>query len=158
MDAQVLQEIRDTLKKSPALNGGFDRLLVTVEFIKEKQEETTDELKKMNLSLYNPETGVHTRLQSLEVHLKHQNEILSNHMHNDIKELEAVNESLSALVDKHDATDIVINRLKQTVGPNLESLDAIVKFRNSFDKLYWLLITGVVTSLGKIFWDLFIKR
>jgi hypothetical protein len=155
---EILQEIRDTLKKAPALNGGFDRLLFSVENIKEKQAETTEHLKKINESLYDPDEGVHARLKVIEMTGEQQKQVLVNHVAIDAKELEKIAESFEEFKEKQAETDIVLNKLKQTAGVNLENLDAVVKFRNNFDRLYWLLVTGVLTSLGKIFWDLFIKK
>lgn len=154
----ILQEIRDTLKKAPALNGGFDRLLFSVENIKEKQAETSEHLKKINESLFDPDDGVHARLKVIEITGEQQKQVLLLHTAVDVKELEKIAEYMEEFKEKQQETDQVLVKLKQTAGSNLENLEAVVKFRNNFDRLYWLLVTGVLTSLGKIFWDLFIKK
>lgn len=143
----VLQEIRDTLKKAPALNGGFDRLIVTVDFIKEKQEESIAKIDVVHNSLYTPVSGVHSKLQAIEATVSQQG-----------KDMSDLAETVEELVEFKKASEATNTLLKQTAGEKLEHLDAVVKFRNNFDRLYWLLVTGVLTSLGKVFWDLFIKK
>jgi hypothetical protein len=51
-----------------------------------------------------------------------------------------------------------VRQLKKLVGDNLEELDGLVKFRKNFDKLYWLLVAGVVTTVIKIVFDILTIR
>lgn len=146
-ESQILQEIRDALKKAPALNGGFDRLIVTVDFIKEKQEESIGKIDAVHESLYTPGSGIHSKLQALESTVFQQG-----------KEMNNLSNSVDELSKFKEATDKSLGLLKRTAGNEMENLDAVVKFKSNFDKLYWLLVTGVLTSLGKVFWDLFLKK
>ena len=93
----IISELRDrkqTLKNAPALNGGFDKLIASIDSIKEKQEATDEVIKelraerheirnylsqakmktelsdkyleKVDKTLFDPDNGVYARLRDTE--------------------------------------------------------------------------------------------
>ena len=156
-EEQLLAEIRDiksTLKSAPALNGGFDRLVVTVEHIKAKSEETSVQLTKLSEALYDPDSGVHARIKVVEALVESERQLTKLQTDTDAKLLEKLNSSLEEALEAKKVTE----RLQTIAGTNLEDLDALVQFRKNFNKLYWLLVAGIISSFAKFFWDLLAKR
>ena len=156
-DDHILTEIRDTLKKAPALNGGFDKMTVKIDNIESKQQEMNESLAEIKTALDSPKDGIHARLLLLEKvdesvektfkSLKETNETFTKELKTSLSDLD------NDIV--HIKTELTtIKQLKKIAGENLEDLDGLVKFRKNFDKLYWLLITGVITSVIKIVFDI----
>lgn len=153
---EILTEIRDTLKKAPALNGGFDKMTVKIDNIESKQQEINESLSEIKTALDSPKDGIHARLLLLEKvdenvektfkSLKETNESFTKDLKVSLSELD--NDVLNIKTEL-----IVIKQLKKITGDNLEELDGLVKFRKHFDKLYWLLVAGIVTSVIKIIFD-----
>ena len=48
------------------VNGKFDRMIQTIDTVKEKQEEMADDILKIKEAVYNPDSGLYARLRSLE--------------------------------------------------------------------------------------------
>lgn len=119
-----LRDIKQTLKDAPALNGGFDKLCTTVEYVAEEQRKSSENIEAIEQKLYDPEVGVFSKLQSLET---------SNDRHT---------ESLSKLSTTTSTTD----RIKE-IG--IEKISNAVKFHEKVDKLYWLLIAAILSPFIK---------
>jgi len=144
-DTQLLLELKDikeTLRRAPAMNGGFDRLLVSVENIKEQQKEVSEKIER----LYDPESGTFARLASIEQNVKTHKEALDKH-----KQEHTDNVGITS------KNKIVIDRLQSVAGEHLDDLDAILKFRKNFDKLYWLMIAGITSTVIKMIFDILHK-
>ena len=80
---EKLERVENKVVNSPAMNGGFDKLLGEVAHIKETQSEVLDAVKNIKKSLYEPDSGLYSRVKQLEV----ENE----------RRLEYINESKPAL-------------------------------------------------------------
>ena len=48
------------------VNGKFDRMIQTIDTVKDKQEEMADDVAKIKEAVYNPESGLYARLRALE--------------------------------------------------------------------------------------------
>tara|TARA_R110000824_G_scaffold134691_7_gene297735 strand:+ start:6989 stop:7267 length:279 start_codon:yes stop_codon:yes gene_type:complete len=48
------------------VNGKFDRMIQSIETVKEKQEEMADDITKIKEAVYNPDSGLYARLRELE--------------------------------------------------------------------------------------------
>ena len=48
------------------MNGKFDRMLQSIDTVKDKQEEMADDITKIKEAVYNPDSGLYARLRELE--------------------------------------------------------------------------------------------
>ena len=48
------------------INGKFDRMLQSIDTVKDKQEEMADDITKIKEAVYNPDSGLYARLRELE--------------------------------------------------------------------------------------------
>lgn len=48
------------------VNGKFDRMIQTIDTVKDKQEEMAEDVAKIKEAVYNPESGLYARLRALE--------------------------------------------------------------------------------------------
>ena len=48
------------------INGKFDRMLQSIDTVKDKQEEMADDISKIKEAVYNPDSGLYARLRELE--------------------------------------------------------------------------------------------
>lgn len=157
---EILKELKE-IKSKPALNGGFDKLVVTVENIKEKQIETTDEIKDLKKSLYEPEKGLFSKTQKIESDIKNSNdnfkkndENLDEHFENDKKFQEKIQQSL----EKLDTVSETAKKLQSiTGGVDLKKLEQIINLDEKIKKMFWLLLTAVISTFGKFIVDLITK-
>tara|TARA_B100000131_G_C18058249_1_gene589373 strand:- start:528 stop:986 length:459 start_codon:yes stop_codon:yes gene_type:complete len=73
MRDQVLEEllskvskIEDKVTSAKSLNGGFDKLMLEVTHIKEAQQDILDGVKGVKRTLYEPDSGLFSRVKELE--------------------------------------------------------------------------------------------
>tara|TARA_R100000008_G_C3572833_1_gene163316 strand:- start:1209 stop:1487 length:279 start_codon:yes stop_codon:yes gene_type:complete len=48
------------------INGKFDRMIQSIDTVKEKQEEMAEDIGKIKEAVYNPDSGLYARLRELE--------------------------------------------------------------------------------------------
>ena len=48
------------------MNGKFDRMIQSIETVKDKQEEMADDISKIKDAVYDPDEGLYARLRELE--------------------------------------------------------------------------------------------
>lgn len=63
---RVLKDLQSKVMKSPALNGGFDTLMLKIEGIEKGQDHLVDRVDSIYEAVYNPDTGLFSRLKSVE--------------------------------------------------------------------------------------------
>ena len=59
----------DTVQNAVAwaeINGKFDRMIQSIDIVKEKQEEMAEDIIKIKEAVYNPDSGLYARLRELE--------------------------------------------------------------------------------------------
>lgn len=59
---QLLHTIHKKLDNSPALNGGFDRLLYKIDGIEKSQVQIVEKVDKIHDAIYNPDDGLFARI------------------------------------------------------------------------------------------------
>lgn len=173
-----LQEIKSAIKKGP---DGMEKFAVNVEHLTKKVDEGVAITKGLESKLYEPTTGIYARLQSLEIeqknhviddtadHQKHYDFLKENNERSKResiefkKELETletnvvnIQKSVSKIEENNteDTKKIIVKIKEIGGGEGLIELETIIKFKKNFDKLFWLLLTGVITTLGKFIFDL----
>ena len=141
LEGQVLQEIRDInriLREARALNGWFETLVNTIDEIKDKVGALEDKLTDLNTSLYQPDSGLYARVKDTET-----TQELSK---TKLQELQEDYDLLSGSV-------AVVTRLQAIAGKDLDDLGVVVKLKQNFSKMYWVLVAAATTSVGKILFD-----
>ena len=48
------------------IQGKFDRMIQSIDMVKDKQDEMADDIGKIKEAVYNPDSGLYARLRSLE--------------------------------------------------------------------------------------------
>jgi len=59
---RLLRTINDKLDNSPALNGGFDRLLFKIDGIEKSQGQIVEKVDKIHEAIYHPDDGLFARI------------------------------------------------------------------------------------------------
>ena len=67
---EKLEKVEHKVVNSPAMNGGFDKLLSEVDHIKQAQTEILDSVRGIKQSLYAPDSGLYSRIKQLETESK----------------------------------------------------------------------------------------
>ncbi len=158
---EMLERITKKVESSPALNGGFDKLMVTVEHIKEKQDSTWLKVDKIHEGLYEPDTGLYARVRSVETSTATMAENYEEHIINDEKSMDEINSSLKKIGEISERADEVAKKVKSIAGEELEKLTPIIKARTLFgeitSKAIWLLGGGILAAIGKTVWEIVSK-
>lgn len=139
---EKLERVESKVVNSPAMNGGFDKLLNEVEHIKDSQAEVLDAVKGVKKSLYEPDSGLYSRVKQLEV----ENE----------RRLEYIQESKPAL---EFSKELVV--WKKQADKELEQFEAMqIEFaklqdwKANMQKVIWLVATAAGGMWVKHFMDL----
>lgn len=161
----LLEGIASKLNGSAVLNGGFDRMIVMIEHIQEKQAEASGKIDSIQEGLYDPNTGLYTRVKTVEAAMGKMVELHAMHIAEDGKHLLEINENLKSLVEVDNQLEkktATVVRLQKIAGDDLEKLESVIKVKsawgNAWDKVVWLLVGGVVAAMGKALWEVFGHR
>lgn len=158
---QTVESIAKKIHGAPALNGGFDRMLVIVEHIREKQDDTTEKINKIHDDLYEPDDGLYARVKMVENVTADFAKKQTEHLITDERTLVSLNESLKKLSEKDDDLGKKAEttlRLKKIAGEDLEKLESMIRVKsvwlNVWSKAVWLLGGGILAAIGKTVWEL----
>ena len=142
---QKVENMEHKITSAKSLNGGFDKLLGEVGHIKDVQGEVLDAVKGIKKSLYEPDSGLYSRVKQLEVE-------------ND-RRLEFIQESKPAL---EFAKELVV--WKKQADKELEQFEAMqIEFAKLQDwkagaqRVIWLIATAAGGMWIKHFMDLVMK-
>lgn len=159
----------------------MEKLATEMAYINRQITEGIANVRTLETKLNEPNTGIYARLQNLETNQKaqiadnvqerteHINIIKENAVRakQDTENLRLDFKSLETNVDRvvtsvakleetnNEDTKKILIKMKEIGGENLNELETIIKFKKNFDKLFWLLLTGIVTTVGKFLFDLF---
>lgn len=149
-----------------------------IEHIQEEQTKSGVKLDKVSEALYDPNTGLFSRVRAIESKLDtniHDLEIKCKDVP-DVKEtlvalkvsLQDTNKEVTALKTHVDDLDKEINVFKTDLtelkkvqatlisisGGQFEELDALVKLRKNLSKIYWALTLAFLTFVGKMLFEI----
>ncbi len=140
-----VESVELRLANAKSLNGGFEKLLVEVEHIKETQDEILQGMRGIKKSIYEPDSGLFSRVKQLEIESD--------------RRLEYVKETKPAL---EFAKELVV--WKQHADKEFEELEKIrlelVELRSwriSSSKLIWVIATAAAGVWVKLFLDFMMK-
>ena len=146
-DREILEVIAHKLSESKILNGGFDKMLVAIEHIKEKQAEDGVKIESVYQALYNQD-GAFVRL----VRLEDRAEIADERVVETTGKLKELSEIEACKLAEIQANNRVVAKLKELAGPNLDNLAGMMKIQRAISKLYWLVAAGIAGAVGKFLW------
>ncbi len=129
---RVLKDLRAKVMKSPALNGGFDTLMLKIEGIEKGQDHLVDRVDSIHEAVYNPDTGLFSRLKSVE-------------------QWRGVEEKT---VDKEQQVNVEQNEIVRVHADQLKELGKFKERATAIAK--WIVITlatGGAGLLGKLAYD-----
>jgi len=64
---QKVENMEHKITSAKSLNGGFDKLAIDVEHIKDSQREVLDAVRGVKKSLYEPDSGLFSRVKEFEL-------------------------------------------------------------------------------------------
>tara|TARA_Y100000310_G_scaffold302511_1_gene339905 strand:+ start:1201 stop:1674 length:474 start_codon:yes stop_codon:yes gene_type:complete len=141
-----LSIIESILQSAPALNGEFESLVKDVQIIKESQDQIKESLASIKKSVYEPDTGVFSRVQRLEEKITRQEEF---------------DQSVSIMSDRHkeisiwvDDKDKLISDLSNDLKISSQELDRLVQWKANVSKILWVISATVTTLIVKTLFTL----
>ena len=135
----ALEKIDKKINSSSVLNGGFDKLVVDISYIRENQSKTDESLSKINDAIYLPDSGLFSKIEKLE--LKHEAACANLH------ELTALHKAESDTQEKEIKKEIELT----------SRVDSLVQWKESIIKWKWLVITTILGGIVKVVADLLFK-
>jgi hypothetical protein len=161
----LVESIATKINSSPALNGGFDKMMVIVEHIQEKQQETSDKVSKIHDGLYSPDDGLYARVKMIETSQADFTKKHAEHIANDEKNMREINDSLKKLTTQDEELTKKVEttiKLKKIAGDDLEKLESVIKVKSAWGSIWskaaWLLVGGTLAAIGKAVWELVAHR
>lgn len=161
---EILLGISNKLNNSRVLNGGFDRLEVMVEHIKDKQDETAEQVKKIHDGLYKPDEGLYARVKSIETSTKKIEEDYKIHLKSDEENMENIHSDLSNLNEQQknfEKKSEITVKLKQVAGEDLQELktvlDSTAKKKATISKIVWIVLATILGAVAKPLVELIFK-
>lgn len=146
-----IKHVQEKLDQASVLNGGFDKVMLKLDYIQEKQEETSGQVNMLVEKLFDPDKGFFSRVREMENTTESLAEKLSEHIGQD-KEILATFKEVAEKVEEHDDTT---KQLKIISGEDYNDLRSAVKISKAFNKLFWLVASGVGAMISKIIWDIY---
>ena len=70
---EKVEKVENKISNAKSMNGGFDKLMIEVEHIKETQADILDGVRGVKQNLYEPDSGLFSRVKELESEAKIRN-------------------------------------------------------------------------------------
>jgi len=140
---QELKNIQEKLSKSSALNGGFDTLLYKIDKIEENQGNLSNKLDNIHDAIYDPDSGIFSRLSSNKVEYEKKFNDISNKLTELKVEQVKVSESESEQNEKIDK----LSKIDKSVEDLVQNKDSVLGF------FKWFLAAlggGMITLIVKL--------
>ena len=71
-----LEKVENKISNAKSMNGGFDKLMTEVEHIKETQSDILDGVRGVKQNLYEPDSGLFSRVKELETESQRRQEFI----------------------------------------------------------------------------------
>jgi len=142
---QKVENMEQKISTAKSLNGGFDKLLIEVEHIKEAQGDILDGVRGVKRNLYEPDSGLFSRVKELEMESTRRMDYI-------IETKPIVGEHQELLHWKKEAQ----KDLDEIEGLRLE-VAKLQDWKAGMQKVIWLLATAAGGIWVKHFMDLMIK-
>lgn len=154
-------EIVKSIQNSPAMNGAFDKLVSSVEDIKNsqnqvasdvslvklKQEESNKRIEELYNAIYDPDLGIYKRINdSINVGLNQE-----DHLKRIDDKLGGIDGEIINHNSRLAEVETTRENLIDVAGERLENLDSTIKMNKNVNKLFW---AGVAAVAGFILKEL----
>lgn len=133
--------IENILSSAAALNGGFDKLMIEIDHIKNSQEETNEMVSKMTATIYDPEAGLITKTRDTDTKLA---------------SLDKFYEMLDPMIDRHkemslwiDAKEKELEKWNDKKADFLIEIDRLSQWKNTVTKILWIMGGSTLGLLAK---------
>jgi len=152
MSDEILKLVLDKVEKmetkisnAKSMNGGFDKLLIEVEHIKEAQGDILEGVRGVKKNLYEPDSGLFSRVKELETESERRKEFI-------IESKPALEFSKELAVWKRQADKDLADFEKLQI-----EFAKLQDWKNGAQKVIWLIATAAGGMWVKHFMDLMMK-
>lgn len=142
-ERELLELLVKKVSDSSALNGGFEKLCVMIEHVQTEQEKSGQKLDKVSEALYDPNTGLFSRVKAIESKLD-----------TNIKDLDKKCDQLPSVKEEVEDLKKFRAEIEGIAGKQLEELTALVNLRKNLSKIYWSLALSVIAFVGNLLFQL----
>lgn len=142
---QKVESMEHKITSAKSLNGGFDKLAGDVEHIRESQREVLDAVRGVKKSLYEPDSGLFSRVKELEMESSRRQEYIA-----ETKPIVGQHQEL--LLWKREAQ----KDLDDVEGLRLE-VAKLQDWKSGMQKVIWLVATAAGGMWVKHFMDLMMR-
>jgi len=133
----LLSDIQKRLDHS-VFNGGFETLLKNIESIEASQKELVNEFRELNEVIYEPDTGLFSRIKKAETLYA-----------DEIKDLQHSAREISEWKKSIDSADGILEKYKE----NAEVINSLTEWKKSITRSIWAIASGAGLMLLKTFYD-----
>ena len=140
-----VEKMESKISNAKSMNGGFDKLLIEVEHIKEAQGDILEGVRGVKKNLYEPDSGLFSRVKELETESERRKEFI-------IESKPALEFSKELAVWKKHAD----KELEQFEALQIE-FAKLQDWKNGAQKVIWLIATAAGGMWVKHFMDLMMK-
>ena len=142
---EKVEKVENKISNAKSMNGGFDKLMIEVEHIKEAQADILDGVRGVKQNLYEPDSGLFSRVKELETESERRKEFI-------IESKPALEFSRELQVWKRQAD----RELEQFEKMQIE-FAKLQDWKDGAQKFIWLIATAVGGMWVKHFMDLMMK-
>ena len=142
---EKVEKVENKISNAKSMNGGFDKLMIEVEHIKETQSDILDGVRGVKQNLYEPDSGLFSRVKELESEAKIRNAY--------VKETKPALDFAKELVVWKKHAD---KELEQFEKMQIE-FAKLQDWKDGAQKVIWLVATAAGGMWVKHFMDLMMK-
>ena len=142
---EKVEKVENKISNAKSMNGGFDKLMIEVEHIKETQADILDGVRGVKQNLYEPDSGLFSRVKELESESKMRNAY--------VKETKPALDFAKELVVWKKHAD---KELEQFEKLQIE-FAKLQDWKDGAQKVIWLVATAAGGMWVKHFMDLMMK-
>lgn len=139
---EKVEKVEHKISNAKSMNGGFDKLMLEVEHIKETQNAVLDGVRGVKKNLYEPDSGLFSRVKELETESERRKEFI-------IESKPALEFSKELVVWKRHAD----RELEQFEKLQIE-FEKLKDWKDGAQKVIWLIATAAGGMWVKHFMDL----
>lgn len=142
-ERELLEILVKKVSDSSALNGGFEKLCIMIEHVQEEQTKSGVKLDKVSEALYDPNTGLFSRVKVIESKLD-----------TNIKDIDKKCNELPTVKEEVQDLKKFQAAIENIAGKQLEELTALVKLRQRLANIYWALALSALAFVGNLLFQL----
>ena len=142
---EKVEKVESKISNAKSMNGGFDKLMTEVEHIKETQSDILDGVRGVKQNLYEPDSGLFSRVKELETESERRKEFI-------IESKPALEFSKELAVWKRKADKDLADFEKLQI-----EFAKLQDWKDGAQKVIWLIATAAGGMWVKHFMDLMMK-